>query len=112
MNIIYTKSFDSTNKNLSKHRNEKTNLKIISELIQNTNNFQELKNNPISYRYGFEQLKYDLNEFWSFNLCKNGGVIRLIIKPSNNNDYELYFLFISYSHYKDFSKDKVIYYDE
>ena len=66
----------------------------------------------ILHKYHFERLKYDKNDFYSFNLCKNGGKIRLIVKPNENNIIELYLAFISYDHYQDFDIRKVIYYDE
>ncbi len=108
MKVLYTKSYDNTSKNLKKHRNEQKELNEILELINNSTDFNELKNNPIAITYDFEQLKYQLNEFYSFKLNKK--VIRLIIKPINNNLLEL--SYISYDHYKDFNKKKVIYYDE
>lgn len=110
MNIIYTKSYDRMAKGLKKHINEKNTLEVIKELIENSSNFAELKNNPIAKRYNFERLKHQLNEFWSFYLDKDGGVIRLIVKPNNTDD--LYLVFVSFDHYEDFSKEKVIYYDE
>jgi hypothetical protein len=61
--------------------------------------------------YGFEPLKYELNGFYSFNLAKNSGLIRLIIKPDDSNN-SIYLVFISYKHYEDFTKERVIYYDE
>ena len=87
MNIIYTKSYDRMAKGLKKHINEKNTLEVIKELIENSSNFAELKNNPIAKRYNFERLK-----------------------PNNTDD--LYLVFVSFDHYEDFSKEKVIYYDE
>jgi hypothetical protein len=96
MNIRYTKSYDNTIKKLKRHNKENENNKIIIELIKNSTDFLELSLNPISKMYGFEQLRHELNEFYSFNLCKNGGVIRLIIKPSNLDFIDL--VYISYKH--------------
>ena len=109
MNIRYTKSYDKTNKKLKKHNYESDNEDKILKLIKNSNNFMELSLNPLASQYGFEQLKHELNEFYSFNLCKIGGVIRLIIKPSTDNYVDL--IFISYKHYDDFTLEKVIYYE-
>lgn len=49
--------------------------------------------------------------YYSFNLSKNGGVIRLIVQSSIDNN-SLIFAFISYDHYRDFSSERVIFYDE
>lgn len=111
ISIKYTKSYDKTSKKLKNHHNELINLEKIMSIIKNSQNISELINNPLSKMYNLEQLKYQLNEFHSFNLEKNGGTIRLIIKlVPELNEVEL--IYISYDHYQDFSKDKVIYYDE
>ena len=83
----------------------------IIEFIRNSDSIVSLKKNSLSLMYGFEQLKYNLNKYYSFNLSKNGGVIRLII--SLNVDYNaVHLLYISFQHYNDFDESKVIYYDE
>lgn len=112
MNIEYTKSYDNTLKKIKKHRKEYKNLEDIKLKITNHNSFQDLCNNPIMTTiYNFKRLKYKNNEFWSFNLEKNGGVIRLIVKPAKDNK-TLIFVYISYNHYKDFSPNKIKFYDE
>lgn len=108
MQVLYTKSYDNTIKGLKKRYKEQSELNDILDLINNSTDFAELKENPISKLYDFEPLKYELNEFYSFKINKK--VIRLIVKPINNNLLEL--SYISYEHYNDFNKDKVIYYDE
>ncbi len=110
MQIIYTKSYDNTAKKLKKYPKEIQILKEIITYIETSNNFQELKTNPIKNLYGFEQLKYQNNKFYSFNLEKNGGTKRLIVLPANES--KIYLIFISYDHYKDFSEERIIYYDE
>ena len=112
MNLLYTKSFDNTLKKIKSHQKELSNLKTIKSILESSTDFNELKNNPLIKLYGFEQLKYQLNEFYSFNPGKNGGVIRLIIKPDEYNPRNIYLVFISYKHYEDFSEERVIYYDE
>lgn len=42
MNIIYTKSFDNTYKNLKKYHKEKSNLSDIKELIEEVDTFKGL----------------------------------------------------------------------
>ena len=58
--------------------------------------------------YHFERLKYNMNPYYSFNLNKHSGVIRLIIKPNNDNEIELFLITISFNHYKDFNPERVI----
>ncbi len=109
--IIYKKSFDHTVKKLKKHEKEKANLEKILEIIRNCISFDELKKDPLANMYGFEQLKYRYNEFYSFNLEKNGGVFRLIVKPCLDTIC-LYLIYICNKHYKDFDMERVIYYEE
>lgn len=113
MNIRYSKNYDKGYKELKKkHRIEQlNNLKDINELIKNSCNFNELKNNPLSYMYDFEPLKYNNSGYYSFNLSKHGGVIRLIVKPQDNCTV-MDLADISNDHYKDFDPKGVIYYDE
>lgn len=61
--------------------------------------------------YGFERLKHDKSDYYSFNPKKNGGRIRLIVKPKDNNTVELFLILISYEHYEDFDPKKVVYYE-
>ena len=112
MNIEYTKNFDKSAKKLKRYRKELANLKDITEKITNHNTFQELQNNPIMTTiYKFKQLKHQNRGFWSLNLEKNGGVIRLIVMPSED-EKTIIFVYVSYDHYKDFSPDKLKFYDE
>lgn len=112
INIIYTKSFDNSAKNLKRHRKELTILKEITEKITNHNTFEELRNNPVMTTiYKFKELRHQNSGFWSFNLEKNGGVIRLIVMPSENEN-EIIFVYVSYDHYNDFTPDKIRFYDE
>ena len=106
-----TKTFDSTVKKLKKKSKEYDNLVKILDIIEYTETFKELAKLPQVTMYGFERLKYDKNEYYSFNLNKNGGTTRLIIKPLNENTIEIYLIMISYNHYKDFNPKKVIYYE-
>lgn len=109
--IKCTKSYTSTLKKLKKYHNELVNLEDIITLIKNSTNIGSLLMNPLSKMYNLERLKYELNDFYSFNLCKNKGSIRLIVRfIIETNEVEL--AYISFKHYDDFKKDKVIYYDE
>lgn len=71
MDIIYTKSFDNSAKNLKRHRKELTILKEITEKVTNHNTFEELRNNPVMITiYKFKALRHQKSGFWSFNLEK------------------------------------------
>ena len=112
MNIIYTKSFDNTVKKLKKHTIVANNLKELTEKIIIHNSFNEIEQNPVMTTiYKFHQLKHQNSEFYAFNLEKNGGVIRLIVMPTTI-ETEIVFVYISYNHYKDFTPDKLRFYDE
>lgn len=111
IHILYTKSYDRTLKKLNKYQKEKQILMNILDFIRNSGNIQSIKISGLSLMYGFEQLKHNLNRYHSFNLSKNGGVIRLIVYLDITREcVEL--LYISYDHYEDFDESKVIYYDE
>ena len=101
LTIDYGKYYKNSEKNIKKHYNELNMLEKIKTHIKQCNNYIELKNNPISKMYGFEQLKYELNNYYSFNLCKNGGKIRLIISI-NELEQEVILEYISVDHYLDF----------
>ncbi len=109
MNIIYTNSYKNSFKKIKKYNREYQNLMDILDIIENADDFNTLLKIPTINLYNFERLKYELNAFYSFNLSKNGGKIRLIVKPNENNSIEIYLVFISYNHYDDFSLKKVIY---
>ena len=61
--------------------------------------------------YKFGPLRHQNSGFWSFNLAKNGGVIRLIVMPSTVEN-EIVFVYVSYDHYNDFTPAKLRFYDE
>ena len=111
LKIKYTKSFDNTRKKLKKYHFEENKLFDIIDIIKNSDTFNDLLSNPICNMYNLERLKYDLNEFYSFRLSRSGGFIRLIIYY-NDQENAIYLVFISYNHYNDFNKERVIYYDE
>ena len=94
MNIIYTKSLNSSLKKLKRHQKEYNNFLKVVSIIENTRDFDELIHLPQVNMYGFERLKHDMNEYYSFNLCKKGGTIRLIVKPSSNNSIEIYLVLL------------------
>lgn len=67
LNIIYTKSYDQTKKKLKKYVNESNNLNRIIDLIEVHSNFDMLIHNPLIKMYRFERLKYEYNDYYSFN---------------------------------------------
>lgn len=113
MNIVYSKNYDKGLKELNKkHKTDELNvLEEILDMIRNSDNYEELKSNPLAYIYDFEELRNDKSGFCSFNLSRTGGKIRLIVRPQSNT-IVLEVVFISLEHYKDFNPKGVILYDE
>ena len=107
MEIIYTKSYDKSVKDLKRRKVETELLNDIIRYIQRSESFKIMLNDSVAKAFGLERLKYELKDFYSFRLSKT---IRLIVKPKDNY-VELYLVYISTKHYEDFSIEKVIYYD-
>lgn len=95
--------FNTEEKKLKKYKREQVILDKIIEHIKICKDFNELQYSPISRMYGFEPLKHQLGGYYSFNLSKNGGVIRLIVSE-NEDCTTLNLEFISMNHYEDFKK--------
>jgi len=108
LRIIFTDNYNKQLKKLKRHKKEYENLSDILDIIERADDFNILCKLPIVNIYDFERLKHNLNEYYSFNLNKHGGTIRLIIKPNSSNIIEVYLCFISFEHYKDFDPKKVI----
>ena len=89
-------------KKLKRYPKEKNVLEKIIKHIKFCSNYIDLKSNPLSKIYGFEELKYGLNEYCSFRLEKN-GVIRLIVKLKDDENL-IKIEFISMNHYEDFKR--------
>ena len=68
LEIIYTKSYDNSIKKIKKHYKEIEELNRILKYLKNKNSFDEIIDDPISKTYGFERLKYEYSEFYSFRL--------------------------------------------
>lgn len=105
MIIDYKEQYKKSEKNIKKNYDELETLDKIKNHMKMCNNFAELKNNPISRMYKYEALKYELNGYYSFNLCKNGGKIRLIFSVTEEEN-KVTLEYISTNHYSDF-KDKL-----
>ena len=95
--------FKNQEKKLKKNKKEQEIYNKVIEHIKTCKNFGELQESPISQMYEFEPLKHELSGYYSFNLCKKGGVIRLIVSEGENQEV-LNLNFISMDHYKDFKR--------
>lgn len=113
MKIRYSENFKKGLKQLKKkHKDQELkNLTIILDAIKESDTYQDLKLTPAAVIYKFEELKNDKTGFSSFNLCKNGGVYRLIVRPQENT-LVLEIIFISTDHYHDFDPKGVMFDDE
>lgn len=103
MFIEYGIHYKKSVKNLKKYHKETKILEMVKNHLKQSYDLCELKKNPISYTYGFEALKYELNGFYSFNLCKSGGSIRLIVAFDEIENIAI-LEYISMNHYEDFKK--------
>ena len=89
-------------KKLKRYQNEQKMLDKVIKHIKMCNNYIDLKFNPVSQTYGFERLKYEINEYYSFRLEKS-GVIRLIVSIDKYHNL-VKIEFISMEHYEDFKR--------
>lgn len=71
--------------------------------IKECHTYEELSKHPVSIMYGFESLKEDMNGYYSFNLCKNGGTIRLIVSIDKENKI-VKLEYITMKHYEDIKR--------
>lgn len=96
-------NFKNREKKLKRHYREQDTLEKILLFLKESSDYESMSLNPIAMMYGFEALKQDLSGFYSFNLEKNGGRIRLIF--SIDKEKNIIFLeYISLDHYLDFKK--------
>ena len=103
--IINRDNFKNEEKKLKRFNEEQKRLEKIINYLKLCNSFEELEHDPVAATYDFERLKYELNAYHSFNLCKKGGTIRLIVSKGKQYD-EINLEYISMDHYKDF-KNKI-----
>lgn len=96
-------NFKKEEKKLKKHYNEQQMLEKILVHLKQCSSYEDILYNPISRMYGFESLKHGMSGYYSFNLCKNGGVIRLICSI-NKEEKIVQLVYISMDHYEDFKK--------
>lgn len=76
--------------------------KIIC-IFKEDRTFDDLCNNPFYYLYRFEKLKHEMKGYYSCNLQKSDGVIRLIFKIDKVTN-EIGLIFITMNHYEDFKR--------
>ena len=100
---IQREDFKNEKKKLKKHKKEWENYEKIIIHIRNVKNYNELSIHPFSIMYGFEKLKHFEDEFYSFNLQKNKGVIRLIFNIDKKSNTVI-LKYISVKHYEDFKR--------
>lgn len=98
--IEYGDKYKNSYKGIKNKHKEKDTLELIINHIKLCKDFQCLSTHPVSLMYGFEPLKYELNGYYSFNLNKNIGVVRLIVSTDSNEILRLEF--VSVNHYDDF----------
>ena len=89
-------------KKLKRYQKEQKTLELIIKHIKMCNSYKDLKSNPMSRVYEFEELKHELNGYCSFRLEKS-GTIRLIVKIEEEENI-VKIEFISMDHYKDFKR--------
>ena len=109
MLIRYSKNFEKCKKELKKkHKVEELDmLDSIVKLIKRSDTYELMKNSPLVYLYGFEELKEDKNGFFSFRLSKKRSPIRLIGRYQDNI-VTIQLVYISMDHYNDFNPKGVI----
>ncbi len=105
MKILKDEGYKNQEKKLKKFPKEQEIYERIINHIKQCNTITDLENHSFSRMYGYEALKGDLNGYYSFNLCKNRGKIRLIFTV-NRKENEINLLYISTDHYEDFKKVK------
>ena len=103
MYIEYGNLYKKSEKCIQKHYKELKTLDMIKNHIRQCSFFYKMKKNPISNMYGFEALKYELNGYYSFNLNRNRGVIRLILSIRDKENVAV-LEYISMNYYEDFKK--------
>lgn len=99
--LLNRSRFKNETKKLKRKIKEQENLEKILILLKQSKDLISIQNNPFSFLYGFEKLKCDLKGYYSFNLEKNRGKIRLICSFDENNNI-VFLEYISLNHYEDF----------
>jgi len=89
-------------KKLKKYKEENDYLDKIIKHIRNSSTFNDLKMNPLSRIYGFEELKHELSGYCSFRIGKS-GTTRLILSVDEDSNI-IKIEFISLNHYDDFKR--------
>ena len=100
MIIEHGEKFQNSLKKIKKKHSELLMYEKVKNHMKRCNDFLEFSRSPISIMYGFEPLKYELNGYYSCNLNKNGGTVRLIFSTDGNKLITLEF--VSTDHYSDF----------
>lgn len=103
MIISETPGYKNSSKKIKKNYEAKHKLNKVLNHIESVYNYKELKENPISNTYGFEELKDDLAGYCRFSIDKNrkSGKLRLIFSCINDS---IQLEYISDNHYEDFKR--------
>lgn len=103
MKIDETTGYKNSVKKIKKNYEAKRKLNTIINHIEAVDTYDELKKHPMSYIYGFEELRDDLTNYCRFSLDKNGGTGKLRLIFSCLDD-SIVLEYISDEHYEDFKK--------
>lgn len=101
--LLESSSLKKEEKKIGRYQNSQKELEKIIKHIKMCNNYKELKLNPLSRIYGFEELKHELSGYCSFRLEKS-GVIRLIVTVDEEENM-VKIEYISMDHYNDFKRN-------
>ena len=103
MNVSLASGYENSKKKIKKNEAAKQKLNNVLNHITQVKDYKELKNHPISWTYGFEELKNDLAGYCRFSIDKNGrnGKLRLIFSCSEDS---ITLEYISDEHYEDFKR--------
>ncbi len=100
--LLDSSGLNKEKKKLKKYKEENDYLDKLLKHIRNCGSFKDLKTNPLSRIYGFEELKHDLSGYFGFRIGKS-GTIRLILSVDEDNNI-VKIEFISVNHYDDFKR--------
>lgn len=101
--IVYTANWKKQLKKIDRKKKEEEIYNKIVNRFELISKHEEVLEDFILKMYKFESLKYDMSGYYSINLNKNGGTIRLIIKIDKYNN-KIIMEYITVDHYKDFKR--------
>ena len=104
MIIKESSGYNNSKAKIKKNYDAKEKLSSVLSHVEGCNSFNDLKFNPISYTYGYEELRSDLSGYFRFGIDKNSktGKLRLIFSVLDENIIRLEY--ITDEHYDDFKR--------